>query len=153
MDEIDSVDALDDQIAALETTLGGAGQMTAAFDAELRRMQATVAETGKDVAVLSRASRDGLRRAFERARSSMAALAVDTPLREGRAQHFSWTRPLFGGDSGRVIETRYRGLHSPDRVGGLVLGASALRERRSVHAKGRFVPYRASGGGSVERPR
>lgn len=62
---MDDMDDFDDQIAALETTLGGASQMTAAFEQELREMQRTVEETGRDVAVLSKSLSKGLRSAFD----------------------------------------------------------------------------------------
>lgn len=62
MDEIDGFDA---QIEALETSLGGASAVAAAFDAELRGMHATLGDTGREVGVLSRGISRGLRRAFD----------------------------------------------------------------------------------------
>jgi len=137
MDEIDSVDALDDQIAALETTLGGAGQMTAAFDAELRRMQATVAETGKDVAVLSRGISRGLRRAFDGLIFDGASLS--NALREvGRsmvdAAYSAAIRPVTNQIGGLIAEG----------VGGLVSGLLPF-EKGGAFTQGRVVPF-ASGG-------
>jgi len=137
MDEIDSVDALDDQIAALETTLGGAGQMTAAFDAELRRMQATVAETGKDVAVLSRGISRGLRRAFDGLIFDGASLS--DALREvGRsmvdAAYSAAIRPVTNQIGGLIAEG----------VGGLVSGLLPF-ENGGAFTQGRVVPF-ASGG-------
>jgi len=137
MDEIDSVDALDDQIAALETTLGGAGQMTAAFDAELRRMQATVAETGKDVAVLSRGISRGLRRAFDGLIFDGASLS--NALREvGRsmvdAAYSAAIRPVTNQIGGLIAEG----------VGGLVSGLLPF-ENGGAFTQGRVVPF-ASGG-------
>ena len=54
-----------DGFVSLETALGGAAQMTAAFEAELGRMQATAQDAGRDVAVLSGGIGRGLRRAFD----------------------------------------------------------------------------------------
>lgn len=65
MAEFKEIDGFDAQVDALETSLGGAGTMAAAFDAELRSMQATVADLGKDVNVLSRGISGGLRKAFD----------------------------------------------------------------------------------------
>jgi len=62
---MDDIDAFDQQIEALETSLGGAGAMAAAFDAELKGMQATVADTGREVRVLSGGISRGLRKAFD----------------------------------------------------------------------------------------
>lgn len=57
--------ALEADLAALEESLGGAGAVAAAFDAELRRMQVTIADAGRDVGALSRGISGGLRRAFD----------------------------------------------------------------------------------------
>ncbi len=59
------IEDLEDQVAALELTLGEARTVTAAFDAELRRMGATAADTGREVGSLSRGMTRGLKGAFE----------------------------------------------------------------------------------------
>jgi len=53
------------RIAALEASLSGAQGMTAAFDAELQRMNRTLVFTGREVDTLSRSIGGGLRRAFD----------------------------------------------------------------------------------------
>ena len=65
MDDVDGIDTLDDQVAALERSLGGASAMAAAFDAEMMRMGSTIADTGREVGVLSRGISAGLRRSFD----------------------------------------------------------------------------------------
>lgn len=65
MADLRSSEALEDEILALEDTLGGAGQMVAAFDGELRRMQASLGETHASVGGLSRSLSRGLRSAFD----------------------------------------------------------------------------------------
>ncbi|HGG06644.1 MAG TPA: phage tail tape measure protein [Aliiroseovarius sp.] len=65
MADIGSIDGFEDQIDALESAMGGAQSMTAAFAMELKQMQATVAELGTDVNVLSRGISGGLRKAFD----------------------------------------------------------------------------------------
>ncbi len=62
---MDEIDGFDQQIEALESSLGGAQAMAAAFDAELKNMQSTVADTGREVKVLSGGISRGLRRAFD----------------------------------------------------------------------------------------
>ncbi len=62
---MDEIDGLDQEIEALETSLGGAQVVAAAFSAELRGMQATVADTGREVKVLSGGISRGLRKAFD----------------------------------------------------------------------------------------
>lgn len=65
MADIGSIDGFEDQIDALESAMSGAQSMTAAFAMELKQMQATVAELGTDVNVLSRGISGGLRKAFD----------------------------------------------------------------------------------------
>lgn len=56
---------LQDQIAALETTLGGTTGMVSAFEGELSRMRDSLVFTGREVGVLSNGIGGGLRRAFD----------------------------------------------------------------------------------------
>jgi hypothetical protein len=59
------IEDLQDQIAALEATLGGTSGMVAAFDGELARMRDSLMFTGREVGVLSNGIGGGLRRAFD----------------------------------------------------------------------------------------
>lgn len=65
MAEVDGLDGLADQAAALEQSLGGAQAMTAAFDAELARMRESMIFTGREVSSLSNSIGRGLRSAFD----------------------------------------------------------------------------------------
>lgn len=65
MDDVDGLDGFDDQIAALERSLGGAQAVAAAFDGELVRMQSTIADTGRDVGLLTSGFSRGLRRSID----------------------------------------------------------------------------------------
>lgn len=58
-------DALADDIAALEASLGGTRSMAAAFDGELQQMRASLALTGRETSRLSDGMGRGLRRAFD----------------------------------------------------------------------------------------
>jgi len=58
-------DDLETQIAALEVSLGGVSSMAAVFDGELRRMQATIADTGREITTLQRGINRGLRGAID----------------------------------------------------------------------------------------
>lgn len=60
-----TVEELQDQIAALESTLSGTTGMVAAFEGELSRMRETMMFTGREVNVLSSGIGGGLRRAFD----------------------------------------------------------------------------------------
>lgn len=59
------IEALQDQIAALEATLGGTSDVVAAFDGELARMRDSLLFTGREVNTLSNGIGRGLRRAFD----------------------------------------------------------------------------------------
>ena len=65
MAELESLQDLEDQVDALEQTLGDAAHVAAGFDAELQRMRGTLVDTGYDVATLERGLSRGLRRAFD----------------------------------------------------------------------------------------
>ena len=60
-----SIADLTEQIAALETTLGGTAGMVSSFDAELGKLQGNLAYTEKEVGALANGFGNGLRRAFE----------------------------------------------------------------------------------------
>jgi phage-related minor tail protein len=59
------IEALEDQVAALEATLGGAASMVGAFEGELARMRDSLVFTGREVNTLSNGIGGGLRRAFD----------------------------------------------------------------------------------------
>lgn len=59
------IERLEDQIAALEASLDGAGSMVTAFDGELARMRESLVFTGREVNTLSNSIGGGLRRAFD----------------------------------------------------------------------------------------
>ncbi len=63
--QVDGLDTLADQAAALEQSLGGAALVAVSFDAELGRMRDSMAFTGKEVNTLSNGMGRGLRRAFD----------------------------------------------------------------------------------------
>lgn len=65
MKEIDEIEALDSDVAALERTLGDTAAMTAAFDGQLRDMQGTLGDTTRDLGHLERGFSGGLRKAFD----------------------------------------------------------------------------------------
>ena len=65
MTDDDAMSELDTAAEGLEESLGAAAGMAAEFDAELARMRAALAATGRDVATLERGFSRGLRRAFD----------------------------------------------------------------------------------------
>lgn len=65
MNEVDGLDGLGQQAAALEKSLGGAEAMAAAFNDELGRMRESMVFTGREVSSLTSSIGRGLRRAFD----------------------------------------------------------------------------------------
>ena len=61
----DGLDGFAQQVSALETSLGGAHAMAAAFDAELGRMRDSMIFTGREANTLSTGIGRGLRSAFD----------------------------------------------------------------------------------------
>lgn len=59
------IEDLQEQVAALEATLGASSALVSAFEGELARMQETLVFTGREVGTLSNSIGGGLRRAFD----------------------------------------------------------------------------------------
>jgi phage-related minor tail protein len=59
------IEELQDQVAALQATLGASSAMVSAFEGELAKMQETMVFTGREVNTLSNGIGGGLRRAFD----------------------------------------------------------------------------------------
>ena len=125
MSEIEEFDA---QIEALETSLGGASTVAAAFDAELRGMRSTIGETGREVKVLSSGISRGLRSAFDGlvfdglklsdALRGVAKSMVD-------AAYGAAIKPVtshFGGILARGVESLIQGVSPFEKGGAFVQG-------------------------------
>ena len=65
MKDIDDLDALESDVSALERTLTDTAAVTAAFDGQLRDVQASLANTTRDLGNLERGFSGGLRKAFD----------------------------------------------------------------------------------------
>ncbi|KEP71668.1 phage tail tape measure protein [Thioclava sp. BHET1] len=65
MIEVDGLDGLGQQAADLEKSLGGAGAMAEAFNAELSQMRESLIFTGREVNTLSRSFGRSLKSAFD----------------------------------------------------------------------------------------
>lgn len=142
MSEITTVETLAEQVDALETTLGSAAVMATAFDGELRRMRAAMAETGKDAATLERGLSRGLRRAFDGV--LLDGMKLSDALRT---------------IAGSMINASYNAAVKPvtDHMGGLLAqGVNALFggllpfEKGAGFAQGRVMPF--ANGGVVSGP-
>lgn len=65
MSDFDRLDDLDTQLSSLETSMGEASTMTAAFDAQLRDIRQTLGDTTRDLGNLDAGFSRGLRKAFD----------------------------------------------------------------------------------------
>lgn len=65
MDDINGLDRFEDRVSRMEETIGGAEAMAAAFNHQLTRFQATIADTGREVGTLERGMSRGLKRAID----------------------------------------------------------------------------------------
>jgi hypothetical protein len=65
MSDFDRLDDLDTQLSSLESSMGEASTMTAAFDAQLRDIRQTLGDTTRDLGNLDAGFSRGLRRAFD----------------------------------------------------------------------------------------
>ncbi len=142
MADLDGIDGFDDQIAALEGTLAGAGAMAAAFGHELERMGATIDVLGTDVSALSGGLSRGLKRAID-------GLVFDSK---------SLTDALRTVGTA-MVNTVYNAALEPvtDHVGGLlaeavggVMNAFLPYAQGGAFSQGRVMPF--ARGGVVSAP-
>jgi hypothetical protein len=137
MDDVDGIDSFDDQVAALERSLGGAAGMAAAFEREVARMGESIAGAGREAGTLSRGISGGLRRSFDGLlfdgmRLSDAMKGVGQSM--VNAAYSAAIRPITG-QIGGLIAGGVEGL----------MGALSAHETGGSFAQGRVMPF-ASGG-------
>ena len=142
MDDLEHMADLDLQIDALDSSLGGATDMAAAFNAELGRIRGSFERTGQDVASLERGLSTGLRRAIK-------GTVVD-------GDSLSTTLRTLAN---AMINTAFNSAVKPvtDRVGGLLASGvgnlvSGLLpfEKGASFSQGRVQPF--ANGGIVNGP-
>ena len=137
MDDVDGIDSFDDQVAALERSLGGAAGMAAAFEREVARMGESLADAGREAGGLSRGISGGLRRSFDGLifdgmKLSDAMKGVGQSL--VNAAYSAAIRPVTTGLGGLIA----------GGVEGLI-GAVSGFEKGGSFAQGRVMPF-ATGG-------
>jgi phage-related minor tail protein len=133
------IETLDDQVLALEATLGGTAGVVASFDAELARMRDSLSFTGREVTSLSSGFSSGLRRAFD-------GLVVDgmrlSDALEGLGQRLLdtvysvATRPVTNAVGG-VLAEGLEGLFGA--VSGFARGGAFAQGRVTAFARGGVV--------------
>lgn len=140
--EVDGLDGFDDQVAALETTMGSATSMTMAFDGELGKMRDSLTSTNREVDVLSKGMSRGLKSAFD-------GLVFD-----GMKLSDALSKVA---DS--MIKATYNAAITPvtNHIGGLIsssisslVGGSAAYANGASFSQGRVMPF--ANGGIVSGP-
>lgn len=142
MDEIDKINVLESDINALESALGDASAVTAAFEGQLRDVQGSLVATTRDLGNLERGFSSGLRRAF------------DGLILEGAS-----LTDVLGGLADKMLNTAYSAAMNPvtDHLGGLlanglntaVSGLMPFAQGASF-SQGRVTPF--AKGGVVSSP-
>ena len=142
MDDFDKIDALESDVGALETALGDASAMTAAFEDQLRSVQGSLTDTTRDLGNLERGFSQGLRSAFD-------GLVLDG---------LSLT-DVLGGLAEKMVNTAYSAAVNPvtnhfggllaDGLNGAVSGLMPFADGGSF-AQGRVMPF--AKGGVVSSP-
>jgi len=140
--QVDGLSAFDDQVAALEATIGGASAMTAAFDGELSKMRDSLTTTNREVDVLSKGIGRGLKSAFD-------GLVFD-------GMKLS---DALGKVAESMINATYNAAITPvtKHFGGLIangisglFGGGSLFEKGGSFSQGRVMPF--ANGGIVSGP-
>lgn len=130
MDDLTSVEELREQLSALETSMGGATEMAAGFDDELRRMRSSFSGAGRDVQALERGLSRGLRR------------ALDGVVFDGMKMS-----DALRGIAGSAVNSVYSAAVSPvtSHFGGLLAQAMMPFAKGGAFSQGRVQAF-ASGG-------
>lgn len=142
MDEIDRIEALESDVIGLETALGDASAMTAAFEDQLRDVQGSLVATTRDLGNLERGFSQGLRSAF------------DGLVLEGRS-----LTDVLGSLADKMMNTAYSAAVNPvtnhfggmlaDGLNSAVSGAMPFADGGSF-SQGRVMPF--AKGGVVSSP-
>jgi len=139
-DDFDDASEVNEDLSNLGSSLDAVGSMASAFDAELRRMQVTLAETGARTGALSSSISRGLRRSFDGlifdglqlsdALQNVAASVV-------KATYLAAIKPV-PGHLGDVI------------AGGIASIGAAVFSKGGSFSQGRVMPF--AKGGIVSSP-
>ncbi|WP_135505093.1 phage tail tape measure protein [Roseovarius aestuariivivens] len=137
MSEMEQLDDLDQQVAALDENLGAATDMAAAFNSELARVRASFQGTGHDLAALDRGISRGLNKAIRG-----AVIEGDGLSDAVRNLSTAMINSAFNS-AVRPVTDHVGGLLSQG-IGNLMGGLFAF-EKGGSFASGRVQPF-ASGG-------
>ena len=140
--EVDGLDGFDDQVAALETTMGGATAVVAAFDGEMAKMRNSLTTTNREVEVLSKGMSRGLKSAFDGLvfdglkLSDALSKVADSMIKATYNAAITPVTKHFGG----LIANSISGM----------FGGGSLFEKGGSFSQGRVMPF--ANGGVVSGP-
>lgn len=137
MTDLQKIEAFQDQVTALDTSLGAAANVAGAFDGELQRMRRALADTGRDLGTLERGFSGGLRRAFDGV--AFDGMKLSDALRTVATSMVNTTYQ----SALRPVTEHFGGLLSKG-VGALMGGVLPFAQGGSF-TQGRVMPF-ASGG-------
>lgn len=141
MSELDGLDDLESQLAAVDISAAQAGQMVAGFDGELQRLRGGLQHVGGDLATFERGMQRGIRR------------AIDGVVKEGDSLGDALKNVVSS-----VISTAYSAAVNPvaDHLGTLLAGGVGQAfgllpfENGAPFSQGRVMPF--ANGGVVSGP-
>jgi len=136
------IETLQEQVAALEATLGGTTGMVTAFEGELAGLRASLAFTGREVNQLSAGLGGGLRRAFD-------GLVFDGKSLQDTLRNLgqSMVGTLYGVAM-KPVQNALGGFLA-EGINGL-LGGMSLFAKGGAFSQGRVMPF--AKGGVVSSP-
>ncbi len=140
--EVDGLSGFDDQVAALEATMGGATAMTAAFDGELSKMRDSLTTTNREVDVLSKGIGRGLKSAFD-------GLVFDGMKLSDALNKLAESMINATYNAAITPVTKHFGGLIANGISGLFGGGAAF-EKGGSFAQGRVMPF--ANGGVVSGP-
>jgi len=140
--EVDGLSGFDDQVAALEATMGGATAMTAVFDGELSKMRDSLTTTNREVDVLSKGIGRGLKSAFD-------GLVFDGMKLSDALNKLAESMINATYNAAITPVTKHFGGLIANGIGGLFGGGAAF-EKGGSFTQGRVMPF--ANGGIVSGP-
>lgn len=140
--DVDGLDGFDDQVAALENTMGSATAITAAFDNELGKMRDSLTTTNREVSVLSKGMSSGLKSAFD-------GLVFDGMKLSDALKKVADSMIKATYNAAITPVTKHFGGLLANGISGL-FGGGSLFEKGGSFAQGRVMPF--ANGGIVSGP-
>lgn len=150
--DVNGLDAFEDKVTQMESAIGGAEAMAAAFNQEMVRLQATVAETQREVSALERGISRGLKKAidglvFDGDTLAQALKGVGTSMLD--AAYNAALKPVtshMGSVLGSGLESIIQGLMPFEKGGAFAQGNVMPFAKGGVVSSPTYFPMRGGTG-------